>query len=183
MSPVQSLFMNWIFFSLEYTSIQTETAYKVSSECKCVHMPRGTFKEAFFIRKSMFINRFLKVSYEPKSIFKIQNFSSMCNVNTQQQKCSFIKGSLVKWNHHKLWCFQGCASGKESACQCRRRKRCMFDLWVGRIPWRRKRQPTQVFLPGNPINRGAWWTTVPGVAKSWIRLKQLSTHLCTYCKL
>ena len=34
---------------------------------------------------------------------------------------------------------------KESACQCRR---CGFDLWVGKIPWRRKWQPTPVFLPG-----------------------------------
>ena len=23
-----------------------------------------------------------------------------------------------------------------------------FDPWVGKIPWRRKRQPTPVFLPG-----------------------------------
>ena len=36
-------------------------------------------------------------------------------------------------------------SGKESACQCRR---CRFDPWIGRIPWRRKRQPTPGFLPG-----------------------------------
>ena len=39
-------------------------------------------------------------------------------------------------------------SGKESACQCRRYKRCQFDPWVGKIPWRRKWQPTPVFLPG-----------------------------------
>ena len=24
----------------------------------------------------------------------------------------------------------------------------LFDLWVGKIPWRRKWQPTPVFLPG-----------------------------------
>ena len=40
------------------------------------------------------------------------------------------------------------ASGKESACQCRRHKGCRFYLWVGRILWRRKWQPTPVFLPG-----------------------------------
>ena len=39
-------------------------------------------------------------------------------------------------------------SGKESACQCRRRKRHRFDPWVRKIPWRRKWQPTVVFLPG-----------------------------------
>ena len=35
--------------------------------------------------------------------------------------------------------------GKESACQCRRHK---FNPWVRKIPWRRKWQPTPVFLPG-----------------------------------
>ena len=38
-----------------------------------------------------------------------------------------------------------CLSGKDSACQCRR---CGFDPWVRKIPWRRKGQPTSVFLPG-----------------------------------
>ena len=37
------------------------------------------------------------------------------------------------------WC-----SGKEAVCQCRR---CPFDPWVEKIPWRRW-QPTPVFLPG-----------------------------------
>ena len=27
-------------------------------------------------------------------------------------------------------------------------KRCRFDPWFGKIPWRRKWQPTLVFLPG-----------------------------------
>ena len=36
-------------------------------------------------------------------------------------------------------------SGKESACQCRRRR---FDPWVRKIPWRRAWQPTPVFVPG-----------------------------------
>ena len=39
----------------------------------------------------------------------------------------------------------GGASDKESACQCRRRG---FDPWVEEIPWRRKWQPTPIFLPG-----------------------------------
>ena len=36
-------------------------------------------------------------------------------------------------------------SGKESAYQCRR---CWFDPWVRKIPWRGKWQPIPVFLPG-----------------------------------
>ena len=35
-------------------------------------------------------------------------------------------------------------SSKESTCQCRK----AFDSWVGKIPWRRKWQPTLVFLLG-----------------------------------
>ena len=43
--------------------------------------------------------------------------------------------------HVLLWWL----SGKESACQCRR---CMCDLWVRKIPWRRKWQHALIFLPG-----------------------------------
>ena len=43
-------------------------------------------------------------------------------------------------NCHPQW-----LPGKEPTCQCRR---CGFDPWVGKIPWKRKWQPTPVFLPG-----------------------------------
>ena len=59
----------------------------------------------------------------------------------------------------------GGASGKEPTCQGRRCKRRGFDSWVGKIPWRREWQPTPVFLPGEPVDRGAWWATVHGVAR------------------
>ena len=38
--------------------------------------------------------------------------------------------------------------GKESASHCRRSKRHSLYPYVGKIPWRRKWQPTPVFLPG-----------------------------------
>ena len=44
-------------------------------------------------------------------------------------------------------CVPGGASGKESACQGRSKRR-KFYSWVGKIPWRRAWQPTPVFLPG-----------------------------------
>ena len=37
------------------------------------------------------------------------------------------------------------------------------------IPWRRKLQPTPVFLPGE-FHRGPWQATVHGVAKSRTQL-------------
>ena len=69
-------------------------------------------------------------------------------------------------------------SVKESDCQCRRHRRFGFDLWVRKIPWRRKWQPTPLFLPGqfhgqrNPSGYSAWvskewdtteWLTLPSI--------------------
>uniref|UniRef100_A0AC11DQB4 Protein arginine methyltransferase 8 n=1 Tax=Ovis aries TaxID=9940 RepID=A0AC11DQB4_SHEEP len=42
---------------------------------------------------------------------------------------------------------------------------------VRKIPWRRKLQPTPVFLPGE-------WATVHGIAKSPTRIRRLSTAQC-----
>ena len=41
--------------------------------------------------------------------------------------------------------------------------------------WRRKWQPTPVFLPGESQGQGAWWAAIYGVAQSQIRLKRLSS--------
>ena len=54
--------------------------------------------------------------------------------------------------------------------------------------WRRKWQPTPVFLPGESQQRGAWWAAIYGVAQSWTRLKLFSSNwvwaiFCTYYPL
>ena len=41
--------------------------------------------------------------------------------------------------------------------------------------WRRKWQPTPVFLPGEPQGRGSPWAVVYGIAQSQTRLKRLSS--------
>ena len=46
--------------------------------------------------------------------------------------------------------FPGGTSGKESARQCRRYKKYSLHPWAGKIPRRRKWQPTPVFSPGKP---------------------------------
>ena len=43
-------------------------------------------------------------------------------------------------------------SGKEPACQC---SKCRFDSWVRKIPWKKKWQPTLVFLPGKSYGQGS----------------------------
>ena len=45
-----------------------------------------------------------------------------------------------------------------------------FNPWVGKIPWRRERQATPVFCLENSMDRGAWWSIVPRVARSWTQL-------------
>ena len=41
--------------------------------------------------------------------------------------------------------------------------------------WRRKQQPTPVFLPGESQGQGGWWAAVYGVAQSRTQLKWLSS--------
>ena len=43
-------------------------------------------------------------------------------------------------------------------------RRPRFDPWVKKIPWRRKWQPTPVFLP-RKSHKGAWWATVHVVTR------------------
>ena len=63
--------------------------------------------------------------------------------------------SLVHFFLNSLWVltsgFPGGSVGKESALQCRRHQ---FNPWSGKIPQRRKWQPTLVFVPGE--SHGQW---------------------------
>ena len=63
-----------------------------------------------------------------------------------------------------IWVLSWYPSVKESACQLRRHKRHRFDPWVGKIPWNRKWQPTQIFLQENLMDGRDWKAS--GVAKS-----------------
>ena len=46
----------------------------------------------------------------------------------------------------------------------------------GRSPGEGHGNPLQYFCLENPMDKGAWWATVHGVAKSRTRLKRLSMH-------
>ena len=64
-------------------------------------------------------------------------------------------------------------SGKESACQCRR---CGFDPWVWNISWKRKWQPTLVFLPGKSQGERSLVGYSPGCHKESDMTKQKDIH-------
>ena len=59
-----------------------------------------------------------------------------------------VTKSWTRLSHFTSLQSTGGASDKDPVCQCRRHKRPSLSPWVGKIPWRKKWQPTSVFLPG-----------------------------------
>ena len=57
--------------------------------------------------------------------------------------------------------------GKESACNA---GDLGFNSWVGKIPWRRKWQPTPVFLSGESYGQRSLTDYSSWGRKSWTRL-------------
>ena len=53
-----------------------------------------------------------------------------------------------------------------------------FDPWVEKIPWRREGMatPLQYSCLENPMDRGAWWSTIYGVSKESDMTEQISTY-------
>ena len=90
-------------------------------------------------------------------------------------------GSPLSDADHSVTRLPACLSGQESAWQCKRRRRCGFAPWVGKIPWRRKWQPTPVFLPGESHAQRSLVGCSPwGQKKSWTWLTIQQTHIHTH---
>ena len=66
---------------------------------------------------------------------------------------------------------------EEFACQCRSHKRHGLDLWVRKMPWRRKCHPTQVFLPGKFHGQKSLVGYSPWGRQESDRTQQLSIHM------
>ena len=66
-------------------------------------------------------------------------------------------------------------SGKEPACQCQSRA---FDPWVGKIPWKRKWQPSPVFLPGKSHGQRSLGGYRPRAAKELDVTERLNSSTC-----
>ena len=80
-----------------------------------------------------------------------------------------------------VWAYPGGTSGTEPTCLGRRHKRGGFHPWVWKIPGGGHGNSLQYSCLKNPMDRGPGCTTVHGVANSWTRLKQLSTHRLGLC--
>ena len=87
--------------------------------------------------------------------------------------CSSIRKANLKELLIDFFLFPGSSDGKESACSA-------GDLssisgW-GRTPGEGNGDLLQCSCLGNPMDRGVWWATVYGVAKSWTWLSDWHFH-------
>ena len=71
---------------------------------------------------------------------------------------------------------------KASACVCPQCGRPGFDSWVGNIPWRRKWQPTPVFLPGESHGQRNLMGCSPRGPKELGMTERLHLHFQSLCK-
>ena len=102
-------------------------------------------------------SKIMKVKVPPEILPSSHQFLYMCA----------YKYMLPRWH-----------SGKEFTCQCRKHRRCGFDLWVGKIPGVGNGNPLQYSCLENPTDRGAWQATVHGVTKSQTQLSMHKEMLC-----
>ena len=117
--------------------------------------------------------------YDPVTdlLYVISVRKTYCPIDVQEM----CWGGHIHWKD--LFCIMGLPrwlSGKESSCPCRRHRRCGFDPWVRKIPWRSKWRstPSPVFLPGKFHGQRSLVGYSPWVTKSWTRL---STYTGIFC--
>ena len=75
---------------------------------------------------------------------------------------------LASWSNLLQWCLPSGSESWRVRLQCSRPG---FDPWIRKIPWRRKWQPSPVFLPGKSHGQSSL------VSKSWI---DSATNTCTF---
>ena len=86
-----------------------------------------------YMLSSAFFSDFISII-----LFIMIFLGSSCNYSSDFLKLMLITNflGLPRWH-----------SGREPTCQSRRHKKCGFNPWVKEIPWRKKWQPTWIFLP------------------------------------
>ena len=94
---------------------------------------------------------------------------------------SAVQLQVLPWNRIQspyvgIWDFPGGTDCKEPTCQCGDVRVAGSIPGLGRSPGGGHGNPLQYSCLENPMDRGAWWATVHGVAQSWTRQKWLSVH-------
>ena len=136
-----------LFIHLWRSSLSTSFIFlNYVSMCVVWGSSSGFFGNEFFQLSCVWICLYFAVTFEkfllsiqfctdsflPPSIFKaLLYYILTCIISLKKKKKTFYF-----------------VLDKESACHCRRLRSCGFGPWVGKIPWRRKWQPTPEFLFG-----------------------------------
>ena len=117
---------------------------------------------------SLFLGRYC---FQPLSVKRV--CTPMCTYTLYTSVCvcvcKIMSVGLPSW-----------LSGKETICQWGRCKRPGFNPWVGKIPWRKKWQPTPGFLPGKFHGPRSLVGYSPWGCKQSDRTEQLNTHTLLY---
>ena len=91
----------------------------------------------------------------------LQKSYPMGSPNEDGQQGSWISSAVATEGFIRG--FPGSSDGKESACNAGDPG--LIPGW-GRFPGGGHGNPLQYSCLGNPMDKGAWWATVPGVAES-----------------
>ena len=106
-------------------SICTRTQLETYKEVDAAHLHRNSNSCTWDPPRPSSMNLFIGL------------FTCAC-VHTQLLSPFWLFCNPMDWGRG----FPGSSAGKESAAM----QRTMFDFWIGKIPWRRERLPTQVFM-------------------------------------
>ena len=126
---------------------------------------------------------FSRGSSRPRDRTRVSWIPGRCFNLWATRETSFKRRHVIKFHLYifkmgqpKETGFPRWLSDKESAYQCRRRRRLGFDPWVGRIPWKKKWQPTPVLLPAESHGRRSLVGYSPWDHKESDRTEQLHFH-------
>ena len=103
------------------------------------------------------------------------NFLDSCHVTHSLTEPSFHQPLLLAQSSP----YTSQVALEEPACQHRRHKRCRFDPWVRKIPWRRTQQPTPVLLPGECHGRRSLEGYSPRGRKE-LDTTEVTEHTCAH---
>ena len=117
------------------------TAHLALRQCSNLKQKEGSYSSTSTIQAV----RVLKVPCISYNCFSMKPYYYLIGNDTSTQNLQITNAHCYVWS---LLVSHSVSFGKEPAHQCRRYKRFRFDLWVGKIPWRRAWQPIPVFLPG-----------------------------------
>ena len=129
-------------------------------------MPEELWMEVHNIVQEVVIKTILK----KKKCKKAKQLSEDVMQIAEKRREAKRKGKEERYRHLKG--FPGGSDGKASDCNAGDLK---FDPWVGKVPWRRKWQPTPVFLPGKSQGQ----RTLVGCS-SWGRKESDTTSYFTF---